>query len=361
MRVAVTGAFGNVGRSTVKALLEQGDAVACFELPGKVNARLARNPRRLFSLNLGAPGMESWRDRLHFYWGDIRRQADIEPCLAGAQAVCHLAALIPPAADHDPGLAYQVNVGGTRNLLEAIQGMRRKPLLVYASSVAVYGDRVERPLIQVSDALGPSAGDEYGEQKILCEEALRESGLAWIILRLSYVVWRKKLALDPLMFRMPLATRLELCHTEDAGLAFAHATRSAAAAGSTFNIGGGPSCRTTYRDYLERMFSLFGLGGLRGIPERAFSREGYHCGWMDSEKAEAALSFQRRDAEYYFSEVRREASKLRAWARLAAWALRKAILRDSPYEPILRMRERSLRRSGGRPHGARAAAVAPSA
>lgn len=348
MRVTVTGAFGNVGRSTVRALLEQGDAVACFDLPSKKNLRLARNPRRLFSLESAAPGMETWQDRLHFYWGDIRRPEDLEACLAGAQAVCHLAALIPPAADKDPGLAFRINVGGTRTLIRVIDGLGKKPLLIFASSIAVYGDRVEHPLISSEDPLQPAPGDEYGEQKLLCEEALRKSSLKWIILRLSYIVWKKKIAMDPLMFRMPLDTRLELCHTEDAGLAFAHATRREEAAGTTFNIGGGPACRTTYRDYLNRMLSLFGLGGLRGIPERAFSTKGYHCGFMDSEIAQRELSFQRRDAEDYFREVRREAGGMRVWLRLFSWAAKRVILRGSPYVKALRRRERLLAAVAGR-------------
>ncbi len=347
MNVVVTGAFGNVGRSTVRALLEEGEAVSCFELPTKKNRKLSQKPERLFSLKRGEPRLLGWQNRLHFCWGDIRSSSDIEKALAGADAVCHLAALIPPAADADPALAYDINVNGTRALLSALKASRQRPLLVYASSVAVYGDRLRQPHIGIADPLIPSPGDPYAAQKILCEAEIRESECPWIILRLSFIVWAKKFSLasvGPLMFRMPLGTMLEVCHTQDAGLAFAHAAHSPLLAGSVFNIGGGASCRTSYREYIQRMFLLFGLGGARALPEAAFSQTGYHCGFMDSQRSEDALHFQRNSIEDYYRETNAELGRLRPWLRPLAPLALKFILRLSPYWTW--MKNRATRKHG---------------
>jgi nucleoside-diphosphate-sugar epimerase len=351
MTVLVTGAFGNVGRSTVRALLEQGDAVACFDLPSKRNLGLARKPERLFSLNPAKEELAGWTYRLRFHWGDIRKTGDIEKALLGVDSVIHLAALIPPAADANPSLAFDVNVGGTKALLSCIASLPQPPLLVYASSIAVYGDRLADPDIRVADPLKPTPGDAYGTQKAACETLIRASGLPWLVLRLSYIVWRKKIEMDPLMFRMPLDTKIEVCHTEDAGRAFAHATRLPEAAGSTYNIGGGLRCRTTYRDYLDRMLSFFGLGGMRRLPEAAFASKGYHCGYLDSDEADRALGFQRKTIEEYYAEVKADASRLRVWARAFSWAIRKAILRRSPFRVLARKaaaEKRVLARAGKR-------------
>jgi nucleoside-diphosphate-sugar epimerase len=317
-------------------LIEKGDAVYCFDIPSKRNRKLAKKPERLFGIDRRNANSLGWQDRLRFYWGDIRKVSDIEGALPGAGAVCHLAALIPPAADKAPGLAYDVNVNGTKALLAALASAKKSeeaPFLVFASSVAVYGDRVATPFIRTQDELKPSPGDEYGSQKVLCERLIRDSGLPALVLRLSYIVWRKKLAMDPLMFRMPLETSIEVCHTADAGLAFANATRHPEAAGTVLHVGGGPACRTSYRAYLEKMLSFFGLGGLARIPEAAFSRAGYHCGFLDTEAAQELLGYQRLNLDDYYAEVKEEARPLRALARPFAWAVRRAILKGSGYLP----------------------------
>jgi nucleoside-diphosphate-sugar epimerase len=357
MTVLVTGALGNVGRSTVRALLEQGDAVACFDLPTKRNLRLARKSARLFGVEEASEEFAGWAYRLRFHWGDIRKTADIEKAILGVDAVIHLAALIPPAADLDPSLAYDVNVGGTKALLACIASLPCPPLLVQASSIAVYGDRLASPDIRAEDPLKPTPGDAYGTQKAACEGFIKASGLPWIILRLSYIVWRKKIHMDPLMFRMPLDTRIEVCHTQDAGRAFAHAARMRDAAGSIYNIGGGESCRTTYREYLNRMFACFGLGGIRRLPEGAFARTGYHCGYVDSEKADRVLGFQRKTIEEYYDEVKAEAAAVRGWARAFGWAIRRSILRSSPFRALALKAVAQQR--GRRPEGKRNASVQP--
>lgn len=334
-RIMITGAFGNVGRSAVAACLEAGDSVTLFEADTGRNRRLARSLLREWDRSGPAP-------RLLF--GDIRDPEALRVAVAGQEAVVHLAAIIPPAADRFPELARTVNVEGTRNLLAAcraeaacrtgggVPGETGSIRFVHASSIAAYGDRVDDYWIGAADTLRPSPGDAYAASKIEAEGLVRGSGLEWTILRLSYVVWRKKLARDPLMFHMPLRTKLEVCHTEDAGRAFARAARLPAAVGRVLDIGGGESCRTDYRDYLDRMLRLLGLGGAAFLPESAFAASGFHCGWLrDSDEAEALLGFRRKGLEDYYAEVREEGRGLRLAGRLFGRLIKAKLLASSEF------------------------------
>jgi len=316
MRILVTGGFGNVGRSAIAALLAAGDSVTVLETATGRNRRLAKTCAR----------------GCRVLFGDIRDAETARLAVEGQEAIVHLAALIPPGADRAPELARAINVGGTARLLEAAEASPARPHFVLASSISVYGDRVFDYWISVGDRLEPSPGDEYGRTKVEAERLVRESGLPFSILRLTYIVWRKKLSLDPLMYHMPLATKIEICHTEDTGRAFAAAVRRPAALGATFDIGGGAACRTTYREYLDRMFGLFGLGDAGFLPEEAFAASGFHCGWYaDSDEAERALGFRRKSLEDYYGEVREEARWKKLGATLVRPILRRALLAKSPF------------------------------
>jgi nucleoside-diphosphate-sugar epimerase len=321
-RVLVTGAFGNIGRSAVAAHLEAGDEVRALEMETPRNRRLASR--------LGREWDRKGSCRIVF--GDVRDPKTAEKAVEGVDAIVHLAALIPPKADLMPDLARSINIGGTANLITAASRIAPRPRFVLASSIAAYGDRVDDYWIKADDRLVASPGDAYAESKIEAERLVRESGLPFSILRLTYIVWRKKLQLDPLLFHMPLRTKIEICHTEDTGRAFAAAARSPEALGRTFDIGGGEACRTTYREYLDRMMRLFGLGGAAFLPEEAFASSGFHCGWYaDSDEAESLLRFRRKGLEDYYKEVKEEAALTRIVAALARPIVRAALAAKSPF------------------------------
>ncbi|HUX36335.1 MAG TPA: NAD(P)-dependent oxidoreductase [Rectinemataceae bacterium] len=313
MRVLVSGAFGNVGRSTLAALAERSAEVTVLEADTRRNRHLA--PR--LARELGRRGQAAFSSLI---LGDVREPDITAKAVAGQDAIIHLAALIPPAADRQPELARSINVGGTAALIEAAKAFGAgAPRFILASSIAAYGDRLQNFWISATDPLAPSPGDAYGSSKVEAESLVRKSGLPFCILRLTYIVWRKKLARDPLMFHMPLATRIEICHTEDTGRAFASAAHNPAALGRTFDIGGGETCRTSYRDYLDAMFRLFGLGGFGRVPEAAFAPSGFHCGWYaDSDEADRVLGFRHKTLADYYVEVAEEAG----WKRIAAAVFR---------------------------------------
>ena len=325
MRILVTGGFGNVGTSVIGALLAKGHEVFIFEQPS------ARSKKQKRTREL----LKNAHNRLGIFYGDITDKKSIQDAIGsvgdrGIDAIVHLAAIIPPLSNQKPNLAEEINVGGTKNIIEICKNFTAPPRIVFASSVSIYGDRLVNPWISTTDPLNPN--DTYSVTKNKCEILLRESDLPWVVLRLSYVVSSDWLPFDPMLFDVPPSTHFEVVHTEDAGRAFAMACSLSNIEGHTFNIGGGPACRTTYRAYLDRLMRAFGLGNSSFLPDELFAKGDFHCGWFtDSEEAEMLLHFRSKSLEDYYSEVEWRTRFIRPLGSIAAMAVKPWIRSLSPY------------------------------
>jgi UDP-glucose 4-epimerase len=311
--VVVTGAFGNVGVSTVGALLSRGHHVVALDLPAL--------PHRAAASRLRGRGVET-------VWGDVTDSAAVAAVVDRADAVVHLAALIPPHSGRRPELARRVNVEGTRIVAEAVARAPRRPRLVYASSLSVYGRTQHLPAPRlVTDPVDPV--DPYGHTKAAAEEIVRGSGTDWVILRFAAVLpLRLPLLIDPLMFEVPLTDRVEFVHTRDVGFAAARACELPGLTGMTLHVGGGPVCQLRQREIIGRSLSLLGVGVL---PEAAFSTTPFHCDWLDTRESQRLLGFQQRSFADYLVDLHRRYR----WRRPVVWAvaplIRWAMLRGSPY------------------------------
>jgi len=320
MKVLVTGAFGNIGRSTLDALLEHGHTVRAFDLNTPANRRIAHQLARKAG------------ERLEVHWGDLRRPADIQSALPGIDVVIHLAFIIPKLShtgvecERRPDWAWEINVGGTRNLLTAMQSMDQPPRLIFASSYHVYGKTQDQPPPRkVTDPVHPV--EHYARHKLECEEMIRASGLTWAILRLSAAM-PISLILDPGMFDVPLSNRMEFVHTRDVGEAFAHAVESQEIWGKTLLIGGGRRCQYYYREIVERILEGLGIGTL---PAEAFSTEPFATDWVDTEESQRLLRYQRRTLDDYVEDVRKALGMRRHFIRLFRPVIRAWLLSRSPY------------------------------
>jgi len=116
--VLVTGASGFIGSAVVRALAHDGYRVRALCEPGRSDDNL--------------DGVDVERVS-----GDVRDPATLDRAVAGASTVFHLAAVYRFWAA-DPSLFYDVNIGGTMNVMRAAgnAGCRR---FVYTSTVGTIG------------------------------------------------------------------------------------------------------------------------------------------------------------------------------------------------------------------------------
>lgn len=120
--------------------------------------------------------------------GDIRNPELVGAAVEGCVGVVHLAAVSRVVwGQRDPELCWQTNVGGVRNLLQAISAQERKPWIVFASSREVYGQPEHLPAGE-DTPLNPV--NVYARSKAEGERLVQEArvkGLQTAIVRLSNV------------------------------------------------------------------------------------------------------------------------------------------------------------------------------
>ena len=316
MNILITGSMGNIGSSTLAALQGRGQRITCFDLPTRANRRLAKR--------LPAD--------VRMCWGDIRQAADIAAAVVNQEVVVHLAAIIPELShtgersEGRPDAAYQVNVGGMKNLISALQAMPVPASIVFTSTLHVYGlTQHLAPPRSVHDPVKPV--EHYARQKVVCEALLRESDLRWTVLRLGAAI-PIQLVMNPAMFLIPLTNRIEYVHTLDVGVAIANAIETEEVWFKTLLIGGGERCQLRYGDMLNAFMQVLGQAPL---PKRAFNIVDYSVDWLDTRESQQLLKYQQRTYDDYVHAL---TALLGPWLPLVRWCrpvVRWLILRQSPY------------------------------
>lgn len=150
MRVVVTGASGNIGTSVLAALggdpaVDEVVAVARRIPDGVVDSDLVR-----------------WVN------ADVGRDP-LEPVMAGADAVIHLAWLISPARDRAE--LDRVNVSGSARVFRAAVAAGARAI-VHASSIGAYSPGPKDRLVDESRPTEGIRGFPYSEQKVAVEREL---------------------------------------------------------------------------------------------------------------------------------------------------------------------------------------------
>lgn len=161
MQVLITGA-GMIGCNAARELVERGDEVTLFDLTpredylGKVIGRDVRVVR-----------------------GDTRELPAVLEAVQTARAECvvHTAGLIGGNAQQSPYRGFQINIGGTINVAEAVRlaGVRR---LVHASTLGVHDLSAPQTAPLTEDF--PVGGDAvYTGSKVACEQVLKAYAAAY--------------------------------------------------------------------------------------------------------------------------------------------------------------------------------------
>lgn len=157
-RFVVIGGGGLIGSHTVDRLLKE-DVAEVVIYDNFVRGRME---------NL-AESLKDPRVKIFEAGGDILQTDILDAALKGVDGVFHLAALWLLQCHEYPRTAFETNVRGTFNVMDACvkNGVKR---LVYSSSASVYGDAVEEPMTEDHPFNNKNF---YGATKIAGEAFLR--------------------------------------------------------------------------------------------------------------------------------------------------------------------------------------------
>jgi len=157
-KLVVVGGAGLIGSHTVDHLIKEDvKEIVIYD-------NMVRGSRENLQDALKDP-----RVKIHDVGGDILQTDILQAAFDGADGVFHFAALWLLQCHEFPRSAFDVNVRGTFNVMEACvaKGVQR---LVYSSSASVYGDAVHEPMAEDHPFNNKNF---YGATKIAGEAMLR--------------------------------------------------------------------------------------------------------------------------------------------------------------------------------------------
>lgn len=148
MTIIVTGAGGFVGRQLVQRLLAAGHSIVGMDTTAG-------------GIPAGARAVV----------GDIcSAEVRTEAFADGCAALVHLATVPGGAAEADPAASRRVNIDAMYDLLDAAKAAGKRPRIVYASSIAVFGDPLPAQGVDDQTPLAPRM--VYGGHKAMMEVAV---------------------------------------------------------------------------------------------------------------------------------------------------------------------------------------------
>jgi len=158
MHVVITGGAGFLGRRLTRTLLDRGTL-----------ANAAGHQQALDRITLVDVVEPAGFDdaRVSTVVGDIADPALLARAIdSETTSVFHLAAIVSGMAEADFELGMRVNIDASRALLDLCRAGGRRPRLVFASSVAVFGGKLP-PVVDDDLAVVPETS--YGTEKAIVE------------------------------------------------------------------------------------------------------------------------------------------------------------------------------------------------
>lgn len=316
MKIALTGATGNMGVQAVRELIKLPDA--------ELRMLVFKGEKRLREIKKICKGNIH---RIEFVYGGLN---DAEACarlVKDVDYVVNMASVIPPHSDQHPERAIDCNEYGVNTLVSAIEALSPQPKLIHISTVALYGNRNERHLWgRVGDPLLISPFDIYSLTKLRGEFRVLESEIKYkTVLRQTAILHSHMLSdnmNDGLMFHTCFNAPLEWVTAEDSGLLIANIIKQDAVDtgaleqsfwNKCFNIGGGlVNCVTGY-EVLNDGFEIIG-GSVKDFFEPNFNAtRNFHGVWFyDSKALDDLFHYQRQSTADFWAQFKREHGIMKA-------------------------------------------------
>jgi nucleoside-diphosphate-sugar epimerase len=261
MQCVVTGAAGFIGSHLCERLLADGHAVT------GVDCFTDYYPRPIKERNLSG-----FRAHPKFTFRELDLAAGVPPdAVAGAEWVFHLAAMAGLTRSWlDFDTYNRHNLTATHRLLESLRGSRSLQRVIYASTSSVYGKYASG-----DESLPTLPSSPYGITKLASEQLCRvygeEFGVPCVILRYFSVYGPRQrpemgyhLFIDAILRGKPIkltgdGTQVR-GNTYVADCVDATVRATQAAAGETFNLGGGEL--VTVLDVFDKLEKIIGKAAI---------------------------------------------------------------------------------------------------
>ena len=168
--VVITGGAGFLGARLARELLAAG-SVNVAGHGARPLSRLTLVDRAPLPPDLAADGRVA---EVRGDLGEVLGPAGRDP-VPGADVIFHLAAAVSGECEADFDLGIRANLRATESLLASCRAAGTGPVVVLASSAAVFGASAEHPLpAVVDDHTLPNPQTSYGVQKFISEQLLAD-------------------------------------------------------------------------------------------------------------------------------------------------------------------------------------------
>jgi D-erythronate 2-dehydrogenase len=173
MNIVITGGAGFLGVRLARTLLARGTLSQAGATPAVI--------KRITLVDRVAPPGDLLADaRIAQATGDLNALLEEKTAVASVinsdtAIIFHLAAAVSGECEADFDLGMRSNFAATLALLQACRALETKPMVVFASSLAVFGDTPEQPMPAViEDSTLPTPQTSYGIQKFIGEQLVAD-------------------------------------------------------------------------------------------------------------------------------------------------------------------------------------------
>ena len=328
MKILITGAFGNIGIAVIKEAYKRNHEILVFEIDNEKTRKTARKYRNKVK---------------DVVYGNIQDFEVVKKAVKESEAVIHLAAIIPPLSKKNRQLTMDVNLGGTRNIVNGIKQTKGDIPFIFTSSASVMGPtQLQDKIVSRNDALVKTGN--YEESKIKCEEFLKKNADNYLIFRLAGVLptfsassFAGAFSLLEEIFDMHPDMRLEMVMAEDVATALVAGAEKLKSGTTPKNqayiLGGGRKNGWQLRggEFLSRLFGALSLT----VPDRKYFTQDintYHLDWYDTEEAEQEFGYQNHSFDDYLNHIKKTFRIYRIPIRIFRKIILKKLVKMSPYQ-----------------------------
>lgn len=326
MKILITGAYGNIGKTVIEEAHKRHHEIIVLEIENKKTRKAAKK----------------YQKKVNTIFGDIRDFEIVKKAVRQAESVIHLAAIIPPLSKKNRELTMNVNYQGTVNLIKAINETKKNIPFVFTSSASVMGPtQLHDRIVKRNDPLFVTGN--YEESKIKCEEYLKKNADNYLVFRLAGVLptfsaltFAEAFPLLEEIFDMHPDMRLEMIMAEDVATALITGAEKLKSDSTPKNeayiLGGGKKngCQLKGQEFLSRLFGSLSLP----VPDRKYFTQDintYHLDWYDTMEAQQEFNFQNHSFDDYLMKTKKNFRIFKIPIVLARKIIMKRLVKMSPY------------------------------